>query len=263
MMPTTQSSLRESWPEPGGPGGPASLGQAATVRRVTLELPRQDPECFERFTDLGVIESFRVIHLFRFDARAYAGICRVKFQDPDVRPARMVGHIGISKAEHLAQLADGAYLVNIEGRPTAGWARLAALTGGSMYPAFQFTPDSWRITVLGTSTQLRGFLAELQRFKMRYKFLSIEDADLCDHSPKSPMEALTPRQREALVAAFQSGYYDIPKRADSAAVAKMLGLGKSTTIEHLRKAEKRLLVGMIGGSGGLSALGRPTRSRES
>jgi hypothetical protein len=226
----------------------------AVMRRVIVEVPRQDPECFGRLTNLGVIESFRVIHLFRFDTRSYAGICRVKFQDPTVRPSQMVGHIGISKAESLARLADGASLVNIEGRPTAGWARLAALTGGAMYPAFEFTPENWRITVVGSNDQIRGFLAELRHFKMRYKVLSVEDADLKGPSSPSPMEVLTPKQREALVAAYRSGYYDIPKRADSAAVAKALALGKSTTLEHLRKAEKRLLDNFMqigGGFGGL------------
>jgi HTH DNA binding domain len=215
--------------------------KGAVLRRVIVEVPRQDPECLGRLTSPGVIESFRVIHLFRFDPRSYDGICRVKFRDPGVGPSQMVGQIGISKAECLARLADGARLVHIEGRPTAEWARFAALTGGAMYPAFQLTPDSWRVTAVGSSDQMRGFLAELRHFKMPYKVLSIEDADLGGPSPKLPMDMLTPKQREALIAAYRSGYYDIPKRADSAAVAKALALGKSTTLEHLRKAEKRLL----------------------
>ena len=149
--------------------------------------------------------------------------------------------LGISKAESLVRLADGACLVHIEGRPTAGWARLAALKSGAMYPAFELTPESWRFTVLGSNDQMKQFLAELRHFKMRFKVLSVEDADIRGPSPRSALEILTPKQREALVAAYQTGYYDIPKRADSADVAKALALGKSTTLEHLRKAEKRLL----------------------
>jgi hypothetical protein len=229
-------------------------GKGAILRRVIVEMPKQDPQCFGRLTELGVIESFRVIHLFRFDTKSYEGICRVKFRDPEVHPSRMVGHLGISKAQRLARLADGACLVHIEGRPTADWARFAALTGGAMYPAFEPTPGTWRVTAVGSNDQMRRFLAELRHFKMRYKVLSIEDAELKGPSSPSPMEVLTPKQREAMVAAYRSGYYDIPKRADSADVAKILALGKSTTLEHLRKAEKRLLDNFMrigGGFGGL------------
>ncbi len=193
-----------------------------------------------------------MFHLFRLDTKSYAGICRVKFRDPTVHPSQLVSHIGISKVELLARLADGACLVNIEGKPTAGWARLTALTGGAMYPAFELTPESWRITAVGSNYQMRGFLAELRNLKMHYKVLSVEDVDLPGPSPGSRMKILTPKQREALVAAYQSGYYDIPKRADSADVAKALALGKSTTLEHLRKAEKRLLDNFLHGGGGFS-----------
>jgi hypothetical protein len=227
-------------------------GEEAVMRRAVVEVPRQDPQCFGRLTELGVIESFRLIHLFRFDMKSYEGICRVKFRNPGVHPSRMVGHIGISKAQSLARLADGACLVHIEGKPTAELARFAALTGGAMYPAFEPTPESWRVTAVGSNDQLRRFLAELRHFKMRYKVLSIEDAELKGPALPSPMELLTPRQREAVIAAYRSGYYDIPKRADSADVARVLALGKSTTLEHLRKAEKRLLDNFMqigGGSG--------------
>jgi predicted DNA binding protein len=219
-----------------------AIGRKEPVtRRVIVEVPTPDPECFGGLTHLGVIESFRVIHLFRFDRKSYAGLYRVKFRDPRVLPSQMVGHIGISKATSLARLADGARLVHLEGRPTAGWARLAALKGGGMYPSFGFRRESWRITVLGSNDQMKKFLTELRHFKMRFKVSSIEDADNPGPFPRSAMEILTPKQRKALVAAYQSGYYDIPKRADSADVARALALGKSTTLEHLRKAEKRLL----------------------
>ena len=251
MMPCTRPSRRDSLPDTEGLGAAGSPRQAAATRRVVLELPRQDPEGFERLTDLGVIESFRVIHLFRFDSRAYAGICRVKFRDPAVRPTQMVGYVGISKVGHLAQLADVAYLANIEGRPTADWTRLAALTDGAMYPALELTSESWRITVVGSTDQIKGFLANLRELKMRFKVLSVEDADFQGTTLGPANAILTPKQREALLVAYQCGYYDIPKRAESADVAKALALGKSTTLEHLRKAEKRLLDSYMQTGGGV------------
>jgi HTH DNA binding domain len=47
---------------------------------------------------------------------------------------------------------------------------------------------------------------------------------------------MTPRQEQALRTAFALGYFAYPRRADLAAVAKRLGVGRSTTLELLRHA---------------------------
>jgi len=60
------------------------------------------------------------------------------------------------------------------------------------------------------------------------------------------MTSLTEKQRRILMSAYKMGYYDVPRRTDSEMVAKALELDKSTVVEHLRKAEKRLLKQVIG-----------------
>lgn len=52
---------------------------------------------------------------------------------------------------------------------------------------------------------------------------------------------LTPRQIECFNAAFELGYYSIPKRVTIEDLASKLGMSRSTLQEHLRKAEIRLL----------------------
>lgn len=222
------------------------------MRRAIVELPRQDPRLFEKLPDLGVVEAFRVVHMFHFDPKAFAGICRVKFEDPKVKPDQLVGHIGIQKVSVLARLADGASLVYFQGKPTVEWAKFASMAGGRPYPAFELTPANWRTTVVGSNAEIKKFLAELRAFKVRYKVLSIKDGAYCPAceatAPRSPLGILTPKQRQAIATAYKIGYYDIPRRAESADVARALQLGKSTTIEHLRKAEKRVLDEMMTGN---------------
>ena len=41
------------------------------------------------------------------------------------------------------------------------------------------------------------------------------------------------------------GYYDIPRKITSEKIAKKLGLGDATVVEHLRKAEQRLMKQII------------------
>lgn len=56
-----------------------------------------------------------------------------------------------------------------------------------------------------------------------------------------PGEGLTDRQAAALAAAIEIGYFDTPRRASAEDLAAKLGVSPSTAVEHLRKAEKKVL----------------------
>jgi predicted DNA binding protein len=66
-------------------------------------------------------------------------------------------------------------------------------------------------------------------------------------SGNDPLSRLTPRQRELLVAAKRYGYYEYPRRINSAQLAGKLGISKATAVEHLRKAEARLIATLLAG----------------
>lgn len=66
--------------------------------------------------------------------------------------------------------------------------------------------------------------------------------------PTAPATALSTRQREAVLAALELGYYDSPKRATHEDVARALDCAPSTASEHLQRAEAKLVRGaMLGG----------------
>jgi hypothetical protein len=52
---------------------------------------------------------------------------------------------------------------------------------------------------------------------------------------------LTDKQSAALAAAVEMGYFDTPRRASVEDLAAKLGVSPSTAVEHLRKAEKKVL----------------------
>ncbi|MFC7155884.1 helix-turn-helix domain-containing protein [Halomarina halobia] len=62
-----------------------------------------------------------------------------------------------------------------------------------------------------------------------------------DDQPVARRWNLTPRQEEALRAALDRGYFDVPRGADAATVAADLGISKSAFLERLRRAQRALL----------------------
>lgn len=53
--------------------------------------------------------------------------------------------------------------------------------------------------------------------------------------------ALSDRQREAITLAFENGYYDWPRQTEGVELADRMGVAHSTYLEHLRKAEQKLV----------------------
>lgn len=66
-------------------------------------------------------------------------------------------------------------------------------------------------------------------------------------SGDDPFSRLTPKQKAILIAAKQHGYYEYPRRINSQQLAERLGISKTTAIEHLRKAEARLITTLLAG----------------
>lgn len=67
-----------------------------------------------------------------------------------------------------------------------------------------------------------------------------------DDSPVAQRWNLTAKQEAAIRAAFEAGYFDVPRGTDAAAVAADLGLSKSAFVERVRRGERALLAQVLG-----------------
>ena len=55
------------------------------------------------------------------------------------------------------------------------------------------------------------------------------------------LSVLTDKQRKILITAHKFGYYDYPKKINSVRLSEKINISKPTLVQHLRKAEGRIL----------------------
>ena len=54
------------------------------------------------------------------------------------------------------------------------------------------------------------------------------------------MSVFAPKQMDVFLKAVKAGYYDFPRKISAKDLAKNIGKGKATILEHLRKTEKKI-----------------------
>jgi predicted DNA binding protein len=75
--------------------------------------------------------------------------------------------------------------------------------------------------------------------KMSFKKAAYQKHDI--------LSVLTNKQRNLVITAQKYGYYRYPRKIKSEELAKRIGVSKGTAIEHLRKAEERIMENIVTG----------------
>lgn len=98
-------------------------------------------------------------------------------------------------------------------------------------------------SVLGEEKELRTLLTKL-KLVGEAKVVSFQSATYDSHGM---LTTLTEQQRKTIIEAKKSGYYEYPRKINAEGLAKKLGISKATVVEHLRKAEVRLIANILSG----------------
>lgn len=98
-------------------------------------------------------------------------------------------------------------------------------------------------SVIGDEEQLNKIMKYMKLIGNIEK-ISFTKSFLAGHDPLS---LLTEKQRVVITAAKQHGYYEYPRKITSEKLAECVGISKATVVEHLRKAEQRILDHILAG----------------
>ena len=202
------------------------------LAKVGVDLPQ--------FND---IKSLEFLYFLKQDHEEFAAIAEVEFKDAAQNPSEMLNGGYLLEAQELEHKKNGAYTIFIRGGPSlSSLLEFIGLEGGYLFTPLGIADGKIKICYLGSEMQVKEFLEKIDVLEIRYRVVLLADANF---SPSSPLSQLTEKQRKILLAAHKLGYYSIPRKISSRELAKKLGLVDSTVVEHLRKAEQRLINNII------------------
>ena len=150
-------------------------------------------------------------------------------------------HPGVRKIELMADI-DGQYLLRGEWTPDyegilAGLVEteVTLLTGRG-------TASGWTFTVRGDT---RKAVAAFQRYCQDHG-IPIRISSIHELTPlHAPAYELTDTQQEALLLAFERGYFDSPREASLEELADKLDISHQAVASRLRRGTRRLIAGTL------------------
>ncbi len=102
--------------------------------------------------------------------------------------------------------------------------------------------ETWELLVYAPRRQFQRTLAEIERDRnAAITIRRLSPVETTHQTQSSPATELTACQREAFELARSQGYYGWPRDVSVKALAADLDVSKATFLEHLRKAEAKLL----------------------
>jgi predicted DNA binding protein len=215
------------------------------MRRLIIEFPKSEFSKVEGNSKvLENVKTMEVLMFLRHTDEEITMICRVELETEVSNAEDYIKHVSDNayQVQLLERENSGAYVVLVKHKlnhpselSTVGnafWEKGAYVVAREMWSG------KFRMTFLGTLSQIKATLKTLEITGIRHRILSMTDAKF---APDSPLNTLTEKQRRILIAGYKLGYFDLPRRVSSRELSEKLGLHKSALATHIRKAELRLL----------------------
>jgi HTH DNA binding domain len=216
------------------------------MRRVTMEFDYQKAWKWIFGSNSEKVEVLEALRCFKCDTQGLAIICRIRLKDRKITIQDLLMGKGLlTNIELLYKEKDGSLVVFIEGRscvpkPPKDIKQPKMLM--TRPPDF-LDVDRMKVEMIGKENEIK----KLVHYANKWGENSFKILGLTSVEPKgeSLLSKLTTRQRQMVLTAYALGYYDVPRRISSDDLARHLEVDKSTIVEHLRKAERKLIGSII------------------
>lgn len=186
------------------------------------------------------VEVLEATRCLRCDSEKFAIICRIRLRG-GIAEADLLGKGRLTSIETLYGEKDGSLTVFLQGKwRKTPWRRGTRIV--QYAPPRFLDANTMRVELLGPESEIQEYVRHAQDSKVAHRILALTSLD-----PKhgDQLDGLTSKQRGALLGAYGLGYYDVPRRVSSEQVARRMRIDKSTLVEHLRKAERKVLAGIL------------------
>jgi hypothetical protein len=184
---------------------------------------------------LDHIQEFELLELLRMDFEK--GI-KVMLLELTLKPGSKLDDIKWPKNFKLTVMSetDNKYIMVITAK--APNKLFKKLVNKAKTDVIWTTPTNYRngiatLSCIGEADELQKVLRGLKLFGT-VKNIRYYKPVYQDHNALS---VLTDKQKEIIIAAKRMGYYEYPRKIDTAGLAAKVGVSKATVVEHLRKAE--------------------------
>lgn len=213
--------------------------------RVTLDAKGNEDEIhpmYDLLANAPYIETVTLMH-WNF-AGDEMGI--MQYVEGDVERFRRAIEEIVPVLEYdLTTVSDRECYVYIRDATTAPLRELFDIVDRStavVVPPIEYGPDgSLSYSVFGPPAEIRAALDQIPDPIE----VTVEQIGSMATTPGLLESELSDRQREAIEAALDAGYYEIPREASQDDVAERIGCAPSTAAEHLQKAETKLLKAVL------------------
>ncbi len=203
------------------------------MRKMTVRATCSVLHCCISFA--GMVERLEVISIFNFTPAAHTEICNISLADG----------IGIEdiKSDFITDLIvirnEGRdYTCLVKGKFSDEISRFIGKFDLKLEYPIIFRGGTCQFGMVGSPEELFNIITAGKENGWGFEVLSVQKYD--PHI-SSAFSALTGKQKEILLQAYNSGYFDHPRKINAGELAKMVGMHKTTLLEHLHKAEKRLI----------------------
>jgi predicted DNA binding protein len=192
---------------------------------------------------LDIIEEYELLELVRTD---FEKGLKIHLSKITVRKGRRYEEIKWPKTFDVMLLKENGreYIVLISSKvPDSAFRRLFDRFKIDIivtHPTY-FKDGVMTFSMMGGPGDLKKALRAM-KFVGKVHEVSFHKAVFEEHSALS---LLTEKQKEIVIEAMKNGYYDYPRKIDAGGVAEKVGVTKATALEHLRKAEGRLMKSLL------------------